>query len=295
MSLLYIKIIWSRKICLNTVWLVVIVFYAGTLGAQENEFVWLELTQEALDDAYNQDNYAPNLEQVLSRQAVNSEIVRENVGNPLKFRYGEREIESLDVYRASADNAPVYIYIHGGTWQFGTARENGNLAVLVQQLQEVIKWVYLNAEQFDGNSEQIFLSGFSSGAHLAAMLMTTNWSSLGLPANIIKGGLLCSGMYDLLPVALSYRREYLSLDESTIPELSPITRLANLNVPISVAYGTLETPEFKRQAENFVSEARKSGKDVNLIVGEEYNHFEMIETLGNPFGVLGREALQLIQ
>ena len=35
----------------------------------------------------------------------------------------------------------------------------------------------------------------------------------------------------------------------------------------------------------------KAGKRVQLLVGEGYNHFEIIETLGNPFGLLGHAAL----
>jgi arylformamidase len=30
------------------------------------------------------------------------------------------------------------------------------------------------------------------------------------------------------------------------------------------------------------------------VVGEHYNHFELPETLGNPYGLLGRAALDLI-
>jgi arylformamidase len=36
---------------------------------------------------------------------------------------------------------------------------------------------------------------------------------------------------------------------------------------------------------------KAAGKPVELIVGEGYNHFEMLETLGNPFGLLGRAVL----
>ena len=34
------------------------------------------------------------------------------------------------------------------------------------------------------------------------------------------------------------------------------------------------------------------GKNTKLIVGKGYNHFEIIETLGNPYGVLGRAVLE---
>jgi arylformamidase len=35
-----------------------------------------------------------------------------------------------------------------------------------------------------------------------------------------------------------------------------------------------------------------AGKAVTLIVADGYNHFEIIETLANPHGILGRAALE---
>ena len=74
--------------------------------------------------------------------------------------------------------------------------------------------------------------------------------------------------------------------------LSPQRHLDKLNAPVIVAYGTLETPEFQRQSRDFADAVRKAGKPVQLLVGEGYNHFEIIETLANPYGILGRSVLK---
>jgi arylformamidase len=58
-----------------------------------------------------------------------------------------------------------------------------------------------------------------------------------------------------------------------------------------VAYGSCETPEFQRQARDFAAALEAAGKPHELIVGEAYNHFEMLETLANPYGLLGRAML----
>jgi hypothetical protein len=34
---------------------------------------------------------------------------------------------------------------------------------------------------------------------------------------------------------------------------------------------------------------------VQLLVGEGYNHFEMLETLASPYGLLGRAMLDLMK
>src|SRR5262249_7188214 len=77
--------------------------------------------------------------------------------------------------------------------------------------------------------------------------------------------------------------------------LSPQRHLDTLNAPIIVAYGTLESPEFQRQSRDFAAAVQAAGKPVQLLVGEGYNHFEIIETLGNPYGLLGRAVLEQMQ
>ena len=37
---------------------------------------------------------------------------------------------------------------------------------------------------------------------------------------------------------------------------------------------------------------KDAGKPVELIVAEGYNHFEIAETLGNPYGILGRAVFE---
>ena len=103
-----------------------------------------------------------------------------------------------------------------------------------------------------------------------------------------------SGMYDLTPVRLSSRSRYVLFDDATVAALSPIRHLDQLHAPLVVAYGTRETPEFQRQNREFAAAVEAVGKKVRLLVGEHDNHFELPETLGNPYGLLGRAALDLM-
>ena len=102
------------------------------------------------------------------------------------------------------------------------------------------------------------------------------------------------GMYDLMPVRLSARSNYVEFDDTTVAALSPIRHLDRLHAPLIIAYGTCETPEFQRQNREFAAAVRAAGKSVQLLVGENYNHFELSETLGNPYGLLGPAALDLM-
>ena len=40
---------------------------------------------------------------------------------------------------------------------------------------------------------------------------------------------------------------------------------------------------------------KAAGKPVELMVGEGYNHFELLETLANPYGLTGRAMLEQMQ
>lgn len=278
--------------------------------------VWLDLDQKALDDAYDQSVWATNGKQVLGRYAELSDDVRTRLGAPQRFAYGATPVEALDVYRARS-GAPIQIFIHGGAWRSGTAKEwafpadmfvhrgahfvvpdfvsvidaGGNLAAMAEQVRSAIAWTYRNAGRFGGDRDRIFLSGHSSGAHLAGVALTTDWKRLGLPTDLVKGGVLLSGMYDLKPVRLSARSRYVHFEDATEQALSPQRHLEQLHARLVVAYASLDSPEFQRQSRDFAAAVKAAGKPVDLLVARGYNHFEAPETLGNPYGLLGRAAL----
>src|SRR5207302_9276437 len=135
--------------------------------------------------------------------------------------------------------------------------------------------------------------GHSSGGHLTGVLLTTDWQKdFGLPPSLIKAGVCGSGMFDLKPVRLSKRSSYVKLTDEIEEKLSSQRHIDRLVAPVAVVYGTLETPEFQRQSRDFAEALRKAGKPVELIVAEGYNHFEVMETLANPFQFAGRAALE---
>jgi arylformamidase len=98
-------------------------------------------------------------------------------------------------------------------------------------------------------------------------------------------------MYDLLAVRRSARSRYVHFDDATEQALSPQRHLEQLHARLVVAYASLDSPEFQRQSRDFAAAVKATGKPVDLLVARGYNHFEAPETLGNPYGLLGRAAL----
>lgn len=283
-----------------------------------NPKVWLDYDQEALDKAYDQKNYAPNMKTVLGRYGTNSDLTRSRLGEPKRLAYGESKVEALDLYATDQAKAPIHIFLHGGAWRAGTAKpygflaepfvrrgahflipdftnvleNDGKLMPMTEQVLRSIAWAYKNADSFGGDKDRIYISGHSSGGHLAGVAVTTDWDKdYGVPADIIKGAVLVSGMFDLKPVRLSSRSGYVAITDEIEQRLSPLRHLDKLNTPLLVVYGDQETPEFMRQSKDFAAAVEKTGKPVQLIEGQGYNHFEIIETLANPFGIAGLPAL----
>src|ERR1044072_3389476 len=93
--------------------------------------VWLDLDQKELDDAYDQSVYAPNQRQITCRYVTNSEAGHALTGPPKRLAYGSTPIEGLDLYAAKTPNAPVQVFIHGGAWRAGLAKDYATPAAVV--------------------------------------------------------------------------------------------------------------------------------------------------------------------
>jgi arylformamidase len=241
--------------------------------------VWLDMDQKELDDAYDQEVYAPNRDLVVARRFVASDRARAVLGEPQRIAYGESEYEKLDLFRAPVANAPVNVFVHGGAWIRNKASDyalqaeplvragahavfidfinveqaSGSLLPMVEQVSRAIAWAWRNADTFGGDRSRFYVSAHSSGSHLAGCALTVGWREQGLPENFCKGALLASGMYDLRPVRLSKRSSYVKFTDAMVEKLSAMRHLDGLHTPLVVAHGTCETPEFKRQTREFAA------------------------------------------
>jgi len=284
--------------------------------------VWMGLDQVELDAAYDQSFYAPLARQILARATSNSELVRQRLGQPQRVAYGPTEIEKLDIFRARRAKAPIFFFIHGGAWLRSTAKDyayaaetyvnagahyvvpdfiavdkaNGDLRVMAEQVRRAIAWTYKNAQNFDGDPERLYIGGHSSGGHLCGVALVTDWQKeFGLPPTIVKGGACMSGMYDMKPVRLSQRGNYVHFTDEMEEAMSSQRHLDRIRVPVVVTYGSNETPEFQRQNRDFAAALEAAGKPVELIEAKNYNHFEMMESVGHPYGPNGRAILAMMK
>ena len=269
--------------------------------------VYLDYTQDELDRQYEHAHIVDNIEFFTERSRTESARVRAAATGRFDVAYGAGKDELLDIYLADADNAPIMVFFHGGRWAVGSKESNCEAAEtycragahfisvnftllpgttmdgLIGQCRDAVAWVHANAGTFGGDGGRIHVVGKSSGAHVAAMMVTTDWQgAYGLPADLIKGGLLVSGMYDLEPVRLTFRNEWTRLDADSAARNSPIHHIPALGCPLVIGYGALESEEFKRQPQTFAAAWRKAGHDCALVEMPEHHHFSLNAEMANP-------------
>lgn len=283
------------------------------------EKVFLDYTQEQLDDAYEQLRWAPNFEELRRRrERLCSEVRARN--EHFDRSYGPSSDETFEILPAKRSGAPVVMFIHGGRWlaqppdtfisfaetitgagaHFVAARFSAltptpgqiRLPHVADQLRRAIAWLAGNAASFGGNPEQIHVIGHSSGGHLASVLLTTDWPRHGLPEGVLKSGTCISGMYDLRPVLLSARGNYVKLSAGEEDELSAMRHLDRVRCPILVAYGDKESPEFKRHGESWAAALQERGLTSRLMVLTGCNHFEGIAAMADPQSPLAAAVLR---
>jgi arylformamidase len=282
--------------------------------------IFLHYDQKSLDDAYDQNVWARDRDGAWRRRSAFSEDVRSRIGAPTRLTYGATDIEKLDLYRTQAKDAPVVILVHGGAWRRGNASDHafaaeqfvvagshyvvpdfanvqdvgGDLNVLVGQIRNVIVWTFHEIRRFGGNPDQIYLIGHSSGAHLATAALLTDWASLGLSPGIVRAAFCLSGLYDLKGARLSARSNYVSFTDQVEQDLSAARHIHRIPCPITIAYGSLDSPEFQRMAQEFAKALDDVHKLAGLLVADQMDHFETLECLSDPRTEIGKAALNMV-
>jgi arylformamidase len=264
--------------------------------------VFLGYDQKALDDQYEQRVWVPRADQIIKRYADKSDAVRKRLGEPRVGRYGPTPPETLDVY---GSGKKAFVFVHGGAWKRQSSREQGflaepivqagatyialnfallpavTMAEMVGQVCRALEWIKKTL------SVDIALCGHSSGGHLAACAL--------IKTNFVRKAMVVSGIYDLLPVRLSARNDYVRLNERLEHEYSPIRHVDSIKCPVTVGWAEKESAEFLRQSREFAAALKTAGKLTQFLEGKELNHFEIVETMADPRSPLGRAALNMLE
>ncbi len=279
--------------------------------------IYKNYTQQTLDSQYNNRARVPEFEQIFQQWEQDSEALRQRVHFQADLAYDNHPRETMDVFPAKQPGAAVQVFIHGGYWRSldkqlfhcvadGFIKHDvtyvalsyplapqASLGEIADSCRRALVWVARNVAHYNGDPEKIFISGHSAGGHLAAMLLATEWSALvaDLPADLLKGGCVISGLFNLRPIQLSYVNEDLGMDEASARRNSPVFLPPTSRAPLIVAVGGAESEEYLAQSQDLVTAWSPQGVPITHLVIPEANHFNILDYLMTPHASLHQAVL----
>ena len=280
----------------------------------------MTLNPEVLEREYNARASIPDHPEIFARWAEQGALTRRRRAGLIDVPYGDDAGERLDFFPTPQDRPPLLVFIHGGYWRSldkfdfswiaptfldaGAAVALLNYGLtprvtveeIVRQQLKAMAWLYRRADDLGFDRDRIVVSGHSAGGHLTAMMMAAQWPAFdpGLPADLIKGGLAISGIYDLEPlVPLPFINADLRLDAAAARRLSPVHMPPATPSPLVTAVGGLESAEFKRQTQLIRRAWPKNAREDLDVPGA--NHLTVCDQLAVESSPLFHEALALVK
>ncbi len=290
-----------------------------------SEIIYKNYDQAALDAEYNNQAKVPDFAAYLREFSALNETTRAEYPGLVSYCYDEPTGQLLDIiYPADRGNdpCPVQVFFHGGYWK-ALSRENFTFVArafadygiatvivdydlipaitmeeLVRQCRQSLAFLYRHADSLGLDAEDIHISGHSAGGHLTAMCLGTDWQDFAedLPAQIIKSGIGISGLYNLLPIRLSFLQKDLALSMETAAQMSPVHLPEPTNGRLHLLLGSKEGPEYHAQSTG-MHDAWPDQAEPPISL-PPYNHFSIVGSLAEPTSYLAsyiRQAMGLLK
>jgi len=270
--------------------------------------VFRDLDQATLDREYDTRGHVPSVGLYRARWEDESAGIRRKPGSLVDIAFGLSPLERLDILPPLRRAAPVQIFFHGGYWcrsdklfysfvargfpEAVTVVANYTLCPsvdmdeLLTQCRNAVAWVHRHAADFGGDPCRIFVSGHSAGAHITAMLAATDWSTHGLPADVIKGATAMSGLFELEPIRLSFMNAEIRLTPELVARNSPIRLALPARLPMLVAVGSIESAEFRRQSVDYAACLAAAKSDVTFVEAHGHHHYSILDAFSDPRSAL---------
>jgi arylformamidase len=258
-------------------------------------------SQEAIDREYNIEFAVGDMRPYFEWFVEASATARRDLDCVLDLRYGPSLDETLDLFPAAAPGAPVLLFVHGGYWRALSSKEFSLVArglvgrgvtvavmnyslcpkvgipEITRQSRAALAWLAAHAAEYRGDPARLFACGHSAGGHQVGMLAVTDWpGEYGLPAEVLKGGIPISGLFDLRPFRYSWLQPKLLLDHETILRQSPLDLIPERGPPLLVTLGGDESAEFHRQSRDFVAVWHARGLVAETFAQPGCNHLQAI-------------------
>ena len=252
-------------------------------------------------------DYAPFLE----RYRAESALALRTLAVQRDLSYGDASRALIDYFPApaSAQRPGLLVYFHGGYWQELSKEESAFLAPawhaagfahavvgyrlapaarlpeIVSECRAAVRWLHWRADRLGFDAGNIVAAGSSAGAYLAA-------ACADAAAAPLRGIVPVSGIYDVAPLIGTSINEALGLDDATAAAMDLLTTPRRF-CPAVVAWGEIETAEFKRQSRAFAARLASDAIACTSLEVPGRNHFDVVLDLADPASLLFAAARAL--
>lgn len=270
---------------------------------------WRTMSQEQRDLGLNNGVAVAGSVEMVAGWEQHSQAMRKQHFRHLDLRYGPRERNRIDFFKA-ADKAPTLLFIHGGYWQ-NRAKEvfamfaegpmahginvaligytlapDATLDEIAAEIHAGIDYLAGQLPALGGGPDGIVVSGWSAGGHLTSMALSNP---------NVRAGMAISGIYDLEPIRHSYLNVKLGLDEATSRRNSPMMQSGGALKPLSLVVGSAELPLLRQQTADFAGHRAKHGLPVTYEEIPGADHFTIMYEMLSPTGRITTLIRQLFE
>lgn len=275
------------------------------LDADDRRAALASLSPDEMERHFNPRAAVPDYDDYMRERAAANARAVDTITGVRDLRFGPNEKETLDIYPAATTPAPVQVYIHGGYWRAADKDEFAYVAAplvaggatvvvanydlcpsvsldeIVSEMRRAMAWLYRNVGEYGGDPERIFISGNSAGAHLCAMMLGYDWTREALPADLIKGAVLITGIYDVHPVLRISVNNEIRLDAEAARRNSPMLLPPRHAGALLAAVGGAEPEGWKQQTRDYVAMCQTSDLVCEYLELAGENHFSMSTILAD--------------
>ncbi|XP_073538618.1 kynurenine formamidase isoform X2 [Phyllobates terribilis] len=240
---------------------------------------WRKLGKEELEHQYSPSHWSHRMD----KDAVIEAHVKEMTEGTNLSRVVART--ALDIQYGDSDSEKMDLYLPGG-------EPASDMDLIVAQVRRSVASIF----RLYPHNTGIYLCGHSAGAQLVAMTLCTDWTEYKVTPDI-KGALLVSGVYDLLPIIDTYVNDALKMSLEVALKNSPMQYVRQMNAGrcrVAIAVAEHDSPEFHRQSQQYFQSLKESGLGVSYVLVDGTDHFDVIEKLSQEDYVLTQLILKMI-
>lgn len=234
----------------------------------------------------------------------------------------DRALQSLDIYAPAITASkvrllPVILFMHGGGWRAADKQDafgvhanvctalarRGLIAVNVnyrlsprakhpahaQDVAHALCWTRANIKDYGGDAENIFISGHSSGGHLAALVALDKryLHETGESQLFIRGVVGISGIYNIAHFAGRNRmaqrlmtRPAFGTDTKVWEDASPVKHV-RAGAPPFLMINAEDDAQLEEEAEELAALLRAAGTSAETLILPGTDHFTILGFVGN--------------